>query len=230
MRCGERSGLENFTKTELPFDAEFFQRNRPAVTRLKNVRGEVLLDEVSSSAERPLAIHAAAGLGQVTFVALDLDHPSLAAWKGRATLVASLLQRGAAEREQGEREARRGMTQLGYDDLIGQLRAALDQFPGVSLVNFTTVSVLTIVYLLLIGPGDYLLLSRLNVPRQVTWITFPLVAAGVIGAGGRDAAAGAWQPSADESGGDRRYRSGDVKRRAARCGRISTARRRGNTT
>src|SRR5207247_1629122 len=41
----ERSGLEGFTKVELPFDAPFFQRNRPAVTRLKNVRGEVLIEE-----------------------------------------------------------------------------------------------------------------------------------------------------------------------------------------
>src|SRR5262249_32599819 len=65
-------------------------------------------------------------------------------------------------------------------DLIGQLRVALDQFGGVSLVNFTTVSVLTLIYLLIIGPGDYLLLSRLNLPRQITWFTFPIVAAGMI--------------------------------------------------
>jgi hypothetical protein len=40
--------------------------------------------------------------------------------------------------------------------------------------------VLTIIYLLLIGPGDYFFLSRLNLPRQVTWVSFPLVAVGVI--------------------------------------------------
>ncbi|HMC11776.1 MAG TPA: hypothetical protein VKH44_10815, partial [Pirellulaceae bacterium] len=176
----ERSGLESFTKSELPFDEPFFQRNRPHVTRLKNVRGEVLLDEVSSAAGRPLVIHAVAGLGLVTFVGIDLDHPSLKDWKGRPRLVAALLQQGAGDRDQSDREARPGIRQLGYDDLIGQLRAALDQFSGVSLVNFTTVSVLTIVYLLLIGPGDYLLLSRLSLPRQLTWFTFPAVAFGII--------------------------------------------------
>src|SRR5207248_2821194 len=38
----------------------------------------------------------------------------------------------------------------------------------------------TIAYLLLIGPVDYLLLSRLNVPRAVTWLTFPAVAVAAI--------------------------------------------------
>jgi hypothetical protein len=170
----DRSGLENFTKSELPFDDPSFQRNRPLVTRLKNVRGEVLLDEGSSSAGKPLVVHAAAGLGQVVFVGLDLDHPSLKSWKGRTRMVAALLQQGS-EQQQPDRGAS-GIRQLGYDDLVGQLRAALDQFGGVSLVNFTTVSVLTIAYLLLIGPIDYLFLSRLNLPRAVTWVTFPAVA------------------------------------------------------
>jgi hypothetical protein len=177
----ERSGLENFTKSELPFDEPNFQRNRPFVTRLKNTRGEVLLDEISSATGRPLAIHAPAGLGQITFVALDLDHPALENWKGLPRLVAALLQTSSASREPTGRPAHAGIKQLGYEDLMGQFRVALDQFGGVSLVNFTTVSVLTLIYLLIIGPGDYLLLSRLNLPRQITWLTFPIVAVGMIG-------------------------------------------------
>jgi hypothetical protein len=177
----DRSGLENFTKSELPFDDPNFQRNRPYVTRLKNTRGEILLDEISSATGRPLAIHAPAGLGQITFVAFELDHPALETWKGRPRLVAALLQTSSASREATGRLAHSGIKQLGYEDLIGQLRVALDQFSGVSLVNFTTVSVLTLVYLLVIGPGDYLLLSRLNLPRQITWVTFPIVAVGMIG-------------------------------------------------
>jgi hypothetical protein len=177
----DRSGLESFTKSELPFDDPNFQRNRPYVTRLKNTHGEILLDEISSATGRPLAIHTTAGLGQIMFVAFDLDHPSLENWKGRPRLVAALLQASSASRESTGRPAHSGIKQLGYEDLIGQLRVALDQFSGVSLVNFTTVSILTLIYLLIIGPGDYLLLWRLNLPRQITWLTFPIVAAGMIG-------------------------------------------------
>jgi hypothetical protein len=176
----ERSGLEAFTKVELPFNDPLFQRNRPLVTRLRKVRDEVLLDEGGSAAGRPLALHAAVGFGQVVFLGLDLDHAALAGWKGRTRLLAGLLQRAAAEREASEREAHHAVTTLGYDDLAGQLRAALEQFPDVWLVNFTTVSVLTIAYLLLIGPGDFLFLSRLALPRHLTWLTLPLVAVATI--------------------------------------------------
>jgi hypothetical protein len=172
----ERSGLEQFTRSELPFEEELFRRQRPMVTRLMNPRGDVLVDEVSSAAGRPLVVHAPAGLGEVTFVAFDLDHPALKSWKGRPRLIAALLAHGPAEQQNSRGEVHHRITHLGYDDLIGQLRAALDQFPGVSLVNFTTVSVLTVAYLLLIGPGDFLFLSRLGLPRHLTWLTFPLVA------------------------------------------------------
>ena len=86
----------------------FFQRNRPLVTRLKNVRGEVLLDEVSSATGRPLVVRAAAGLGQVTFVGIDLDHPSLKDWKGRPRLVgraAASAARPSASRATAKRAA-----------------------------------------------------------------------------------------------------------------------------
>jgi len=175
----EQSGLEQFTQSELPFEDELFRRQRPLVTRLAHPRGEVLVDEVSSAAGRPLVVHAPAGLGEVTFVALDLDHPALQNWKGRPRLIAALLAHGPAEQQNSRGEVHPRIAHLGYDDLAGQLRAALDQFPGVSLVNFTTVSVLTVAYLLLIGPGDFLLLSRLGLPRHLTWATFPLVALGV---------------------------------------------------
>jgi hypothetical protein len=168
----ERSGLETFTKSELP---EAIQRNRPRITRLTQVRGEVLVGE-ETSASHPLVVHATAGFGEIYFVGLDLDHPSLNDWPGRARLMTAILQRGAARSENSERQSRRTVSHLGYDDLSGQLRTALDQFSGVTMVNFTTVSVLAIVYLLLIGPADFLLLSRLRLPRQLTWFTFPLVA------------------------------------------------------
>jgi hypothetical protein len=171
------SGLRTFTASDLPISDEAFPRSRPLATRLTLARGKVLVEEGGAiSANRPLVVHAPYGFGQVVFVGLDLDHPSLAAWKGRPQLWARLLQSERAQREASDGESRRSVTHLGYEDLSGQLRAALDQFPGVTLVNFTTVSILTIVYLLLVGPGDYLLFSRLGWPRHWTWLTFPFVA------------------------------------------------------
>jgi hypothetical protein len=174
----ERTGLETMAGTELPWEEEEFTRNRPLVTRLAEFDGQVLVDEVGGN-DRPLVIRAARGLGEVIIVGIDLDHPGLAKWPGRSRLMANLLASSHGRADEEQSEPRRGVTHLGYEDLTGQLRAALDQFPGVALVNFTTVAVLTIVYLLLIGPGDFLLLNWLQLPRQTTWLTFGLVACGL---------------------------------------------------
>ena len=174
----DRAGLEVFTGTELPWEEDEFQRTRPLVTRLDGIDGVVLADEIGSGTDRPLVIRSAHGLGEVTFVGLDLAHPGFAKWAGRPKFLSTMLGAAQGAGDEGRAPQRAGLTHLGYDDLIGQLRAALDQFPGVTLVSFTTVSVLMAAYLLLIGPGDYLLLSRLSIPRQVTWLTFGLVALG----------------------------------------------------
>jgi hypothetical protein len=172
----ERAGLEAFTGFAIPWEDDSFQRTRPEVTRLAEIDGTVLVDEIGAGIDRPLAIRAAHGLGQVVFVGLDLDHPGFAKWAGRPKLLASVLVAAPGRANDDETEVRRSITHLGYEDLVGQLRAALDQFPDVALVSFTTVSVLTALYLLLIGPGDYLLLTWLKIPRHVTWVTFALVA------------------------------------------------------
>jgi len=172
----DRAGLEAFAGVELPWEDDEFQRTRPQVTRLSGIDGTAILDEIGSGTDRPLIIRAAHGLGEVTFIGVDLDHPGFAKWPGRPKLLASILAGSRGRADDHGSDVRRGIGHLGYDDLIGQLRAALDQFPGVTLVSFTTVSVLTALYLLLIGPGDFLFLSRLKIPRHVTWITFALIA------------------------------------------------------
>ena len=171
----ERAGLEAFSGNPLALDAGELARNRPLVTRLSNVDGAIIVDEVGVGSARPLVIRSTHGLGEVTFVGLDLDHPGLAAWNGRTRLLANLLQSPRATNDRTENEVSRRVTHLGYEDLVGQLRAGLDQFQGVTLVNFTTVSLLVVSFLLLVGPIDFLVLSRLRLARHLTWLTFPAV-------------------------------------------------------
>lgn len=142
--------------------------NRPAVVRLSDRTGHIEAAQGQSGLP-PLIIRSAHGFGQVTFVAFDLDHQLFPAWNGK------LLQLGGPEADRMAAQQSRSITHLGYDDLVGQLRAVLDQFPGVTVVSFTAVSMVAIALLLLIGPADYFLLQYLKVPRAVTWITFPLI-------------------------------------------------------
>jgi hypothetical protein len=71
------------------------------------------------------------------------------------------------------------VTHLGFSDLSGQLRAALDQFDGVNLTPFSWVAGLIVAYILLIGPVDYFLLRRFARRMELTWLTFSLMVIGL---------------------------------------------------
>ena len=167
----ESSGLENYTSESLQLKDDDAAHPRPLTAEIKNPQGQVEVWQGGQAAETPLVVKSLHGLGQVTFVALDLDAPALSAWPGRPRLLVNLLQ-GA---KQAKSQTATSTGRLGYRDLTGQLRASLDQFEGVTAVNFTTVSILIIVYILLIGPVDFFVLRQLNLPRNLTWITFPTV-------------------------------------------------------
>jgi len=142
---------------------------------LGDVRGRIEAYEGSGAARLPVIVRASWGLGQVVFVALDLDQFPLAAWQDRPRLVQRVLDLalGQHERTSGEHRLRQ-VSHAGYEDLAGQLRSALDQFPGVRLVPFSLIAIVAVLYIALIGPGDFLLWRRAGRRMEWTWLTFPL--------------------------------------------------------
>lgn len=153
-------------------------------TLFTEVRGRIEASEGSGSAgKQPLILHYPVGLGQMSLITIDLDQPPLSDWPGRPKLMARVLafhQPGETGKGQGERSSA-VPAQLGYHDLSGQLRMALDQFAGVRLVAFSWVALLIAAYIALIGPGDYLFV-RFGLRRmQATWVTLGLLSLGFIG-------------------------------------------------
>ena len=154
---------------------------RPAPLRvclLENVRGKMSVYEQAADGTRPIIVRAPIGLGQVVFMAVDLDRAPFSDWDDRPRLIEKLLH-GDAEPKQ-DRAAASGATgqliHLGYNDLVGQLRTAAEQFSGVRLVPFSWVAGLIIVYILLIGPADYFFLRDVLQRMSWTWVTFPAIA------------------------------------------------------
>ena len=139
------------------------------VPRLADVQGMIEAQE----ADLPLVIRTPRGFGQILFVAADLDRPPLDKWPDRPMLVAKLLDMPTGHGEESEEVT--AMMHFGYSDLSGQLRSALDCFDGVRLAPFWLVAGLIVVYLLLIGPGDYLFLRKVVGRMDWTWLTFPAV-------------------------------------------------------
>ncbi|NLX57247.1 MAG: hypothetical protein GXY58_19230 [Planctomycetaceae bacterium] len=166
------SGLENYARA-----AERLTSNDEApLAVFQSVRGRTVCYEGAGGAhDRALVIQYPCGLGLVTYLALDLEQPPLAQWPARSRLLARLLQsRSEDEDASGGQDTLGQVTHVGYDDISGQLRSALDQYSHVTMVRFSWVAGLLVVYLLVLGPLDFFGLHKLGRP-QWTWFTFPLI-------------------------------------------------------
>ncbi len=167
--------IESFSGSEVPIT-----RNRRLDLRapsLTNVRGTVLAHAGPKATDLPLVVRSRLGLGEVVFLGLDFDQPPLRDWPGRTAFLRKALNWPVDDAVEEQNQSL-----LGYesDDMIGKLRHALDsQFAGVSTVPFAVVAALVAGYILLIGPGDYLFVTKLLRRTQLTWITFPLIVAAV---------------------------------------------------
>ncbi|MGW8256076.1 MAG: hypothetical protein ACWGMZ_01175 [Thermoguttaceae bacterium] len=137
--------------------------------KLAHIQGVVEAQE----ADLPLIIRTPRGLGQIVFVAADLDQAPLKDWSDRNLLLAKLLDLPISADEEFTQGA--ALSHFGYIDLAGQLRSALDSYPGVSVIPFSVIAAALIFYLLLIGPGDYFFLRKIVRRMQWTWLSFPLI-------------------------------------------------------
>jgi len=144
--------------------------------------GRSLIREGRGDRAVPVVLQQSHGFGQVLFVAVDLNDPRLGKWTGHGKLVRKLLvgllgntRDSIPESDQGQ------LTHLGFDDISGQLHATLDQFPGVRLIPFSWVAALAVVYVVLVGPAEYLLRRQSNDSPRYAWIVLPTMVVGCSG-------------------------------------------------
>jgi hypothetical protein len=165
----QTSGWETYSKSVNPIPPpKPGEKVELPTARLTKVHGRTEARE----ADMPLVIRSARGLGQVIFVATDLDRGPIREWIDRSLLVGAILNLPTIEPASTAADRTES---YGYNDLAGQLRSALDLPRDVHLVPFFVVALLVAVYILLIGPGDYFLLRRLGRGMHWTWVTFPII-------------------------------------------------------
>lgn len=166
----QSSVLETYVETPEAISPE--ARFELQVPKLGDVRGKVEAFAGTHPRDLPLVVRTPRGFGEVVFVAFDLERPPVADWAARPQLLDKLLRRVRAD-DEGERSGGLGaVTTLGFVDLAGQLRGALDRFAGVRPVPFWLVVVLVTAYIACIGPLDYYLVKRVFRRMEATWITF----------------------------------------------------------
>ncbi|MEE8452983.1 MAG: hypothetical protein V3R99_13745 [Thermoguttaceae bacterium] len=166
LRDTQMGALESFVLSSLPVPRV---EGAFEVPQLTDVRGIV---EVREADSMPLVIRTPRGFGQVIFLAADLDREPLSKWADRPELVTRLIEPPVVPSDDSSESS--AVMQPGYRDMAGHLRSAMDRYDGVWMMPFWGVAVLIVVYLLLIGPCDYLFLRRIGRMRW-TWITFPTV-------------------------------------------------------
>jgi hypothetical protein len=152
------------------------------VTKLDEIdqRGGTVLSVMSNL---PLIVRGPYGFGRVTLIALDVDQKLFSDWPDRGLFWGRALDLRPQRSDQGPGGPQFGATTrfnvATVSDLATQLRASLEQFPGVKLIPFGWVAFFIFLYILLIGPGDYLFLKKVLKRMELTWITFPTIVVAV---------------------------------------------------
>ncbi|MFI4877136.1 MAG: hypothetical protein ACIALR_17410, partial [Blastopirellula sp. JB062] len=116
------------------------------IAMLTDARGIALVERASGDTT-PLISLASYGFGLVEFVAFDLNSPPIVGWDGRQPLLTKLLSGESEQQDVGIVSlAGQSAAHVGYEDISGQLRVALDQFQGVYLISFFLIGLIIVVY------------------------------------------------------------------------------------
>lgn len=160
-------------------DLEDFAKLQPGLQRLPaRARVRIAAMETAAKSVLPwrgtnhlLVARDAFGFGDVTLVAFDLFHPTFAHWNGLPAFIERSM-RDAPERPGPPR------TDSNVSDLATQLILAEDDFPGLRRISVGQALLLLLLFAVIVGPLDYLLVHRWLKRPALTWITLPLLVVG----------------------------------------------------
>lgn len=131
------------------------------------------------TANIPLVVRRAHGLGTLTWIGLDVDAEPFRDWPGTANLVATLL---GGRQAAVEPDAAAGVR--GVPDLAGQLRVGLERSapgadrPPAAPLPFELAIGLGLLYVLCLYPLDWWLVSRGLRRPWLAWLSLPAIVAG----------------------------------------------------
>jgi len=138
---------------------------------------------------QPLLIERTLGAGTVTMATFDWNQDPIAGWSGTAALLRQLMARtlfgvgGSQNFAYGIGGGAPG--NFGSQPSLGSkssaLNSVLGNLPGLDLPSLQLTGGLVLLYVLLVGPVNYLVLGAMR-RRALAWVTVPLIA--VVAAGG----------------------------------------------
>ena len=118
---------------------------------------------------------------QASGPAPELEPEPFASWEGQSQFYEKLLTESQdLPRDPSHRQANQQANQLGFndnsaDEVASQLQQSLEQFEDVPMISFGWVALFILIYIVVVGPLDYLFLKKVVKRLELTWITFPAV-------------------------------------------------------
>ena len=163
-------------------------------------RVELATGRVSGSAwlatgGQPLLVERLVGAGTVTMATFDWNQEPIAGWSGTAALLRQLIARASFGSSGSLQNVGYGIggpfpvgfgSQPSISSRSGTLATVLGNLPGLNLPSLQITGLLVLLYVLLVGPINYLVLGAMR-RRALAWVTVPLIAviasAGAYGTG-----------------------------------------------
>ena len=140
------AAVETFARASRPLQAGSDPLRMPLLAAVEPDSGTTLAAVGPTLADLPLAVRFPYGFGTVGWLAFDIDQGAFANWSGSDSLLLAVLGR---ERARGGRS---GETRRDLLDMAGQLRRAVDQFPGVKAVPFELIGLIAILFVASVYP------------------------------------------------------------------------------
>ena len=140
------AAIETFARASRPLPAGSESLRMPLLEPLPRGTGTTLAAVGPTLADLPLAVRRSHGFGTIGWLAFDLDQGAFTSWPGSDALFLAVLGR------ERTRAGRSGETRRDLLDMAGQLRRAVDQFPGVEPVPFELIGLLAILFVISLYP------------------------------------------------------------------------------
>lgn len=144
------------------------------LVRLTDVRGTILPRGIPDAENNPFLVEGTYGFGTVTLIGFDPSTPSFREWVERRGFWLNLLGLAVSNPEPDQNSYYSESL-----DIATWIDTGLSSFTEVTVVPFSTVALLILFYIALIGPVDYFVLKKIFGRLELTWITFPVIVVGV---------------------------------------------------
>lgn len=143
------------------------------VTRASLREGAIpLASDERGGKKWPVVALSPCGMGRVMLVAFDFDTPAFTGWKGQGAFWQTIHSELAPKHGRLDKNAE-GLER--GNELAGNLQRGLETFDEVPVISFGWVAFFILIYILIVGPLDYLFLKKVVKRLELTWVTFPLV-------------------------------------------------------